>query len=44
MATLFGRVAAFDENTETWHRYMECLGHCFDGNCIGDVTGGDKVK
>ena len=44
MATLFGKVDAFEENTETWEHYTERLGHCFDANGIGDVSGDDKAK
>lgn len=44
MATLFGRVDAFDENSETWEHYTERLGHYFDANGIGDTTGDDKAK
>ena len=44
MATLFGKVNAFEENTETWEHYTERLGHYFDANGIGDVSGDDKAK
>ena len=44
MATLFGRVDAFDENTDTWEHYKEQLGHYFDANGIGDESGKDKAK
>ena len=44
MATLFGRVDAFDENTETWEHYTERLGHYFDANGIGDESGDNKAK
>ena len=39
MAALFGRVDAFDENTETWEHYTY-----FDANGIGDESGDDKAK
>ena len=38
-ASLFGRVDALDDNTETWENYTERLGHG-----IGDESGGDKAK
>ena len=44
MATLFGKVDAFEENAETWEHYTERLGHYFDANGIGDVSGDDKAK
>ena len=44
MAALFGRVDAFEENTETWEHYTERLGHYFDANGIGDESGDDKAK
>ena len=44
MATLFGRVATFDEKTETWEYYTERLGHYFDANAIDDESPGDKAK
>ena len=44
MATLFGRVDSFDENTETWEHYTERLGHYFDANGIGDESGDDNAK
>lgn len=44
MATLFGRVDAFDENTETWEHNTERLGHYFDPNGIGDESRDDKRK
>ena len=44
MATLFGKVDAFEENAETWEQYTEWLGHYFDANGIGDVSGDDKAK
>ena len=44
MAALFGRVDAFEENTETWEHYTERLGHYFDANDIGDESGDDKAK
>ena len=34
MATLFGRVDAFEENTETWEHYTERLRHYFDADGI----------
>ena len=44
MATLFGKVDAFEENAETWEHYTERLGHYFDANGIGDVSGDNKAK
>ena len=44
MATLFGRVDAFEENTETWEHYTERLRHYFDADGIGDESGDDKAK
>ena len=44
MAALFGRVDAFEENTETWEHYTERLGHYFDANGIGYESGDDKAK
>lgn len=44
MATLFGRVDAFDDKTETWEHYTERLGHYFDANGIGDESPGNKAK
>ena len=34
MATLFGRVDTFEENTETWKHYTERPGHYFDANIM----------
>ena len=44
MATSFGRVEAFNEETETWERYTEHLGHYFEANGIGDENAGYKGK
>ena len=44
MATLFGRVNALDENTESWEHYTERLGHYFDANDIADESGDDNAK
>ena len=44
MASLLGRVDAFDEKTETWEHYTERLGHYFDANGIGDESTEDKAK
>ena len=42
MSTLFARVDAFDENTETWEHYTERLGHYFYAN--GIESGDDNAK
>ena len=44
MATLFGRVDAFDDKTETWEHYTERLRHYFDANGICDESPEDKAK
>ena len=44
MASLFGRVDAFDEKTETWEHYTERLGHYFDANGISDESTDYKAK
>ena len=44
MASLFGRVDAFDEKTEIWEHYTERLAHYFNANGIGDESTEDKAK
>ena len=44
MATLFGRVDAFDYKTEIWAHYTERSGHYFNANGIGDESPTDTAK